>query len=127
MKAVSVESKIKRIRLSHDLTIEDLSPKLNIHKEKIQEYENGVTALSYDDLNKYNKFFKVSLDFLLDTELVTEETFDFLLSDQESFKMLKEVSESDEIQKRQFHLAWELITRPYGLGLVHKKKRKKGF
>lgn len=56
---------LKELRLSKDLTQEDLGKILNKTKNNISQYETGKREPDTETLNKIADFFDVSIDYLL--------------------------------------------------------------
>ena len=61
-------SKIKELRLKHNLTQEELGKILNVQKAAVSKYEKGIASPSNEVLKKLSAFFNVSIDYLLDNE-----------------------------------------------------------
>ena len=67
-------SNIKELRITRNMTQEQLANRLLITKSAISSYENGSRLPSYDILIKISAIFKVSIDGLLG--LKSEHTID---------------------------------------------------
>lgn len=59
-------SKLKKLRLQHNLTQEELGKKINVTKVSISGYENGNRTPDMDTMARLADVFSVSVDFLMD-------------------------------------------------------------
>lgn len=59
-------SKIKVLREAHGLTQEELGNILHVKKAAISKYEGGTVQPSLEVLKALSKYFKVSIDYLVD-------------------------------------------------------------
>lgn len=59
------KSQLKKLRNDKDLTQTELGKILNLSKQAISSYENGVSFPPQDILNKIADYFKVTVDYLL--------------------------------------------------------------
>ncbi len=57
---------LKYIRKNNNLTLKQLSEKLDIAESTLSMYENGKREPDFQTLNKLADFFGVTIDFLLD-------------------------------------------------------------
>lgn len=57
--------RIKELRLTHDMSQEDLSEVLDVSRQSISKYENGTAEPSLDKLKLIVDYFEVSYDYLL--------------------------------------------------------------
>jgi len=69
MDSVEVGKKIRELRLSENLTLEQLAYSLNIKKNMLSNYELGKSSISADLLTKIADYFGVSLDILTSRNL----------------------------------------------------------
>ena len=60
--------KLKELRISHDLSQQELAQKLNCHKNVISNYELGKRIPNGDALADIARVFGVSVDYLLGLE-----------------------------------------------------------
>lgn len=58
-------ARLKRLRLKHKLTQEQLGKKINVTKVSISGYENGTRSPDIETLQKIADVFDVSIDYLL--------------------------------------------------------------
>lgn len=58
-------SRLKALRVAHDMTQQSLAKRLQVTKSVISAYETGLRMPSYDTLLMISKTFGVSTDFLL--------------------------------------------------------------
>lgn len=59
-------SKIKKLREAHGLTQEELGNILHVKRAVISKYEGGTVQPSIEVLKALSKYFKVSIDYLVD-------------------------------------------------------------
>ena len=56
---------LKRLRINNNLTLKQLSQKVNISAKRLSNWENGCNSPYSADLIKLTKYFNVSCDYLL--------------------------------------------------------------
>lgn len=61
-------SKVKKLRLSKNLTTRMLAEELGVSNGQVSKYENDLTEPTLTVLRKYAEVFNVSLDYLCDVE-----------------------------------------------------------
>ena len=61
-------NKLKLLRISKNLTQKQISIDLNLSEARYNQYESNRRSPDYNTLKDISKFFKVSIDFLLDNE-----------------------------------------------------------
>lgn len=65
----TLATRIKSLRLQHDLTQTQLGEILGVQKSAIAKYESGrVTNLKYETIEKICKYFDVSISYLYGTD-----------------------------------------------------------
>ncbi|MEW6617819.1 MAG: helix-turn-helix transcriptional regulator [bacterium] len=80
-----VGRRIRKLRLEHDLTQDELAEQLNLHNSYIGLLERGLRSPSLDTLSKIATFFKIPLASLLvdegmvkNIEVKSEELFEII-------------------------------------------------
>lgn len=63
-----LNTKIKELRLSHNLSQVELAQKLSVTKQTVSNWENNNIQPSIDMLIKIADYFSVSTDYLLDRD-----------------------------------------------------------
>ena len=63
-----LNEKIKKLRLSYNMSQVELAKKLGVSKQGVSNWENDNVQPSIEMLVKLAKFFNVSADFLLDLD-----------------------------------------------------------
>lgn len=89
---------IKYLRLSKELTQEDLGKILNKTKNNISQYETGKREPDADTLKKIARYFNVSIDYLLDVDLLATHDQPLSLSQKIAIKL------ADELKKDGYEL-----------------------
>ncbi|MDO4282079.1 MAG: helix-turn-helix domain-containing protein [Clostridia bacterium] len=76
-----LNEKLKTLRKEKNLTQEELAEKLNVSRQAITKWENGIGMPDIENLRAVSNFFEISLDELLKDELVlkNEENSDFMI------------------------------------------------
>ena len=62
-------SRLKQLRLNHNMTQPALAKKLQVTKSVISAYETGIRMPSYETLLMISKVFSVSTDYLLGNDI----------------------------------------------------------
>lgn len=57
--------KLKQLRTSHELTLEQVGDILNTTKQYYQKYEKGIRPLPIDRLKMLCEYYQVSADYIL--------------------------------------------------------------
>ena len=57
--------RLKDLREDHDLTLEELSKELGMHREQYRRYETGINEVKASFIIKICKYYNVSADYLL--------------------------------------------------------------
>ena len=65
---MSIAKRMKRIRTERGLSQERLAEQLNVSRQTVSKWENGLAVPSGDNLNQLGKALGVSVDFLLNGE-----------------------------------------------------------
>lgn len=65
---MSIAKRMKRIRTERGLSQEKLAEQLNVSRQTVSKWENGLAVPSGDNLNQLGKALGVSVDFLLNGE-----------------------------------------------------------
>ena len=65
---MTLQDKIKELRLTNDYTQNDLADALNISRPTLSKWETGVAEPSASDLKKISNLFNVSVDDLLNDQ-----------------------------------------------------------
>lgn len=65
---MSIAERMKRIRRERGLSQERLAEQLNVSRQTVSKWENGLAVPSGDNLNQLGKALGVSVDFLLNGE-----------------------------------------------------------
>lgn len=65
---MSIAKRMKRIRTDRGLSQERLAEQLNVSRQTVSKWENGLAVPSGDNLNQLGKALGVSVDFLLNGE-----------------------------------------------------------
>ena len=65
---VNFGKRLKKLRLQHELSQEQLAKRLGMTKSVVSAYENGIRMPSYEALITIARIFKVSTDYLLGME-----------------------------------------------------------
>ncbi|WP_203262154.1 helix-turn-helix domain-containing protein [Streptococcus uberis] len=68
-----IENQIKELRKKDNLTQEDLALKLNISRQTISKWEQGMSEPDIQSIIKISQLFNVSTDFLLTGENKNED------------------------------------------------------
>lgn len=63
---------IRRLRVEHNYTLDELSQKIGIHKSTLSQYENGTRKPSYKAMHKIADFYEMQLDELYGSMSVSE-------------------------------------------------------
>ena len=71
---MSIAKRMKRVRTERGLSQERLAEQLNVSRQTVSKWENGLAVPSGDNLNQLGKALGVSVDFLLNGERAAEET-----------------------------------------------------
>ena len=58
--------KIKNLRLSHGMTQQDIAEKMGVARNTVSQWESGERKMSADQLIKYAKISRVTLDYFND-------------------------------------------------------------
>lgn len=94
-----IGKKLKTLRISLNLTQEELAQKLSIKRETIHKYENGIIKnIKYETIEKLAKIFNVTPQFLLglsEKEIVIPSVED-LKNSIELFYQNKEISDESK-------------------------------
>lgn len=69
-------SRLKRLRLDHNMTQPVLAKKLQVTKSVISAYETGIRMPSYETLLMISKVFSVSTDYLLGNDVGKSNSID---------------------------------------------------
>lgn len=69
-------SRLKRLRLDHNMTQPALAKKLQVTKSVISAYETGIRMPSYETLLMISKVFSVSTDYLLGNDVGKSNSID---------------------------------------------------
>lgn len=64
----TVGTRIRKLRIEHKLTVENIASKLNISKSAIYGYETNVREMNYDTLSKFADLYNVSIDYIINGE-----------------------------------------------------------
>ena len=67
---MEISKRIKTLREEHNLTQEELAKELNISRNAISNYENGVRTPDLNVIRDICEFFNVTLDSFFKEELV---------------------------------------------------------
>ena len=62
--------KLRELRLKNDLSQVELSKILNISQTSYSQWERGICEPNIETLKKIARYFKVSLDILLETNII---------------------------------------------------------
>lgn len=65
---MSIAKRMKRVRTERGLSQERLAEQLNVSRQTVSKWENGLAVPSGDNLNQLGKALGVSVDFLLNGE-----------------------------------------------------------
>ena len=65
---MSIAERMKRIRRERGISQEKLAEQLNVSRQTVSKWENGLAVPSGDNLNQLGKALGVSVDFLLNGE-----------------------------------------------------------
>ena len=65
---MSIAKRMKRIRTERGLSQEKLAEQLNVSRQTVSKWENGLAVPSGDNLNQLGKALGVPVDFLLNGE-----------------------------------------------------------
>ena len=65
---MSIAKRMKRVRRERGLSQERLAEQLNVSRQTVSKWENGLAVPSGDNLNQLGKALGVSVDFLLNGE-----------------------------------------------------------
>ena len=65
---MSIAERMKRVRRERGLSQERLAEQLNVSRQTVSKWENGLAVPSGDNLNQLGKALGVSVDFLLNGE-----------------------------------------------------------
>ncbi len=65
---INFGKRLKKLRLLHELSQEQLAKRLGMTKSVVSAYENGIRMPSYEALISIARIFKVSTDYLLGVE-----------------------------------------------------------
>ena len=65
---MSIAERMKRIRRERGISQERLAEQLNVSRQTVSKWENGLAVPSGDNLNQLGKALGVSVDFLLNGE-----------------------------------------------------------
>lgn len=77
-------SRLKQLRMNHNMTQPMLAKRLQVTKSVISAYETGLRMPSYETLLMISKVFSVSTDYLLGNDIRKGNTIDvFGLSDKQ--------------------------------------------
>lgn len=71
---MSIAKRMKRVRTERGLSQERLAEQLNVSRQTVSKWENGLAVPSGDNLNQLGKALGVSVDFLLNGERAAAET-----------------------------------------------------
>lgn len=71
---MEIQTKISELRKKGGLTQQDMADTLNVSRQTISKWETGVVLPDVDNLSRIGKLFNVSIDFLLGTAFVEENT-----------------------------------------------------
>ena len=83
-----IGEKLKKLREDNQLSVDELSVALGFAKTVIWGYESGKKQVSVSHLEMLADYYKVSIDFLLDREQVSD-TLDLInLTDSNSVKLV---------------------------------------
>ena len=69
-------SRLKQLRLNHNMTQPALAKKLQVTKSVISAYETGIRMPSFETLLMISKVFSVSTDYLLGNDIGKGKTID---------------------------------------------------
>lgn len=69
-------SRLKRLRMNHNMTQPMLAKRLQVTKSVISAYETGLRMPSYETLLMISKVFAVSTDYLLGNDIGKGNTID---------------------------------------------------
>lgn len=69
-------SRLKQLRLNHNMTQPVLAKKLQVTKSVISAYETGLRMPSYETLLMISKVFSVSTDYLLGNDIGKNNSID---------------------------------------------------
>jgi len=69
-------SRLKRLRMNHNMTQPMLAKRLQVTKSVISAYETGLRMPSYETLLMISKVFAVSTDYLLGNDIGKDNTID---------------------------------------------------
>lgn len=69
-------SRLKQLRLDHNMTQPVLAKKLQVTKSVISAYETGIRMPSYETLLMISKVFSVSTDYLLGNDVGKSNSID---------------------------------------------------
>lgn len=101
-------NKIRRLRVEHGWTQEELGEMLNVHKAAVSKYENERAFPSNEVLKALSSIFNVSIDYLLDNENnVIKEEYQFT-SDQ--IHLLKKIDSLSADGKKLLKILIESLT-----------------
>lgn len=78
----TVGERINNLRLRHNMSISELSRKINVDRTSISKYENGHRMPSREVLTALSSEFNVSIDYLLGNEtpdMIADEIIDMLI------------------------------------------------
>ncbi len=65
---MSIAKRMKRVRTERGISQEKLAEQLNVSRQTVSKWENGLAVPSGDNLNQLGKALGVSVDFLLNGE-----------------------------------------------------------
>jgi transcriptional regulator with XRE-family HTH domain len=65
---INFGKRLKKLRILHELSQEQLAKRLGMTKSVVSAYENGIRMPSYEALISIARIFKVSTDYLLGVE-----------------------------------------------------------
>lgn len=64
--------RLEELRVDHDLTQQNVAELLGCQREVYRRYEKGVRDIPIDFLIKLADYYKVSVDYILEREKLTE-------------------------------------------------------
>lgn len=104
--------RLKFLREAYGLTQEQLARQFSFSKSSISMYENNVRFPSVEVLIEFSKFFKVSIDYLLDNNCISdlrEQELDANILFQEFLRRIGYIKDNEDLTDKELERLIEFI------------------